>query len=88
MTQTQDYLHKIRAFGFRDGTFKDDAGREVSFKQLVIHVEIDGQIEELILSGNNAPKPRLLQSLLRGASTVPGASPEDEAADRFFGNQQ
>jgi hypothetical protein len=64
------YKDKIVDFGFRDGSFKNDSGENVDYKQLILKLNIDGDIEELVLSGANAPKPTLLNTILKGANVA------------------
>jgi hypothetical protein len=63
------YKEKLVDFGFKAGSFKNDTGETVDFKQVVIKVEIDGDIEELVISGASAPKPNLLNTILKGAKS-------------------
>lgn len=59
--------HKLVDFGFKSGTFKGDDGRDVDYTQTILRANIDGDIEEFVLSGQNPIKPKLLKTLLKGA---------------------
>lgn len=64
------YKNKIVDFGLKAGSFKNDAGEQIDYKQVVLKAEIDGDIEEIVLSGANPVKPALLGTILKGASPV------------------
>jgi len=63
--------HKITDFGFKTGTFKGDDGRDIDYTTLVVRIVVDGKTEDLPLSGQNAIKPSLLRTVLRGVTNVP-----------------
>lgn len=72
MAEYQSYIHKLKDFGFRQGEFKDETGKTVAYSQVAIRVQLDGDIEELVISGNGAPKPALLRTVLKGADGSAG----------------
>lgn len=63
----RSYLHKIKDIGIDAGTFKNDKGEDVAYRSLVMEIVIDGSVEKINLSGASAPKPALLEPLLKSA---------------------
>lgn len=71
---------KIVDFGFKTGSFTPDGQSEaINYTSLVIKVNIDGNIEELPLSGANALKPAMLRTVLRSIK-------DTEPVQDFLGN--
>jgi len=66
------YKNRLNDFGFRSGSFSNESGEVVNYEQLVIKCEIDGDIEEIVLSGGSAPKPKMLKTILKGARPQDG----------------
>lgn len=69
MAIERSYINKIKDFGIDSGSFKNDNGETVAYRSLVIEVMIDGSIEKINLSGNSAPKPALLETILRSVQS-------------------
>lgn len=60
--------NKIKDFGFRSGSFTPQGENDaISYVQVVLTYEIDGEEEEVVLSGQNPTKPKVLRQMLRGA---------------------
>ena len=80
MADFVSYKNRIHDFGFKSGSFKNESGETVDYKQTVLVVDFEGEKEEIVLSGGTAPKPKVLQVMLRGASktTVSGNMLEDD----------
>jgi len=64
------FIDKLVDFGLEDGEFKNDKGETISYKTVVARVEIDGEVEDLPLSGSNALKPKVLNLMLKSAKTI------------------
>lgn len=76
----KSYKNRIEDFGIKQGSFVNDTGERVNYKQTVLILSIDGDSEEIVLSGKSAPSPKVLGAMLRGASktTVSGNMLDDE----------
>jgi len=59
-------LNKVTDIGFKTGKFKSDDGSEIDYTSLFLKVMVDGNIQEIPLSGNSAIKPKLLALILSG----------------------
>lgn len=66
----KSYKNKLVDFGVNRDSFKNDAGENVEYAQVVLRVQLDGDVEDIVLSGQTAPKPKLLSSILKGSDTV------------------
>lgn len=66
----KSYKNKVVDFGIKSDSFKNDAGEIIDYSQIVVVLELDGDREEIVLSGDKAPKPKLLNSILKGADNV------------------
>lgn len=73
MDNFTSYKHKLVDFGIKNGEFEGDDGKKVKFKQIVLRVDLDGDVEDIALSGQKAPTPAMLGLLLRGATGEPEA---------------
>jgi len=65
----QSFIDKIIDFGMKDESFKNDSGETINYVQPFIILEIDGEHEEIILSGASAPKPKMLRLALKSAKS-------------------
>lgn len=67
----ESYLNRIVDFGFKSGTFTPDGQSDaINYIQTVLVYEIDGEREELVLSGQTPPKPKNVKAMLRGADKL------------------
>lgn len=66
----KSYSNKLIDFGIKRDSFKNDAGENVEYSQVVARIELDGDVEEILLSGNNAPRPKIVESLLKAGEIV------------------
>lgn len=66
----KSYKGKIADFGIKAGSFTDETGRLVDYKQTVLVISYDGDTEEIVLSGKTAPTPKILGAMLRGADKL------------------
>lgn len=69
MAEFKSFKNKIVDFGTKAASFKGDDGKTVDYTQVVLTVQLEGSNEEIVLSGVNAPKPKLLQTILRCRSS-------------------
>lgn len=67
------YKHKLVDFGVKNAEFDGEDGKKVKFKQTVLRVDLDGDVEDIALSGQKAPSPVMLALILRGATGEPEA---------------
>lgn len=67
MAQDKSYLNKLKDLIIRNGEFKNDDGEQIAYKQVVLQIVSDGDVEEIVISGKNAPNPKTLNLLLKGA---------------------
>lgn len=82
MSIERSYLHKLNDFGIVSGTFKNDSGENVNYRSVVIELQTDDGLEIITLSGSGAPKPALLETILK---SVKSADTSDNAGG-FLGN--
>ena len=66
----KSYKNKLVDFGIKRDSFKNDAGENVEYSQVVARIELDGDVEEILLSGQTAPKAKIVESLLKAGETV------------------
>lgn len=67
MAEFKSYKSKLVDFGIKSDSFKDDSGDQVDYKQVVVRLSIDGDVEDIVLSGKSAPTPKIFQAILGGA---------------------
>lgn len=65
MAIERSYLNKLKDFGIDSGQFTNDSGEKVSYRSIVIEVQTEDGIEKITLSGSNAPKASLLETILK-----------------------
>lgn len=70
MTQIKSYIDRIIDFGIVEDEFKNDAGENIKYKQTVVRVEVGGEVEDIVLSGTNAIKPKFLALTLKSAKVI------------------
>lgn len=68
MTETS-YLDRVTDFVIRSDEFTNDKGETIKYKQIVLKVEVDGEEEELVLSGSNPMKPKFVELTLKSAKS-------------------
>lgn len=64
------FKNRLHDFGIKSGSFTNDAGENIQYKQIVAVVQFEGEPEEIVLSGNSAPRPKAFGAMLRGADKV------------------
>lgn len=63
----KSYKNKLVDFGIEVGTFQNEKGEEIKYKSTVIRIDIDGEVEDIKLSGKNAIVPKFLELSLKSA---------------------
>lgn len=69
MSVERSYLGKLTDFGIESGQFTGDSGEKVNYRSIVIEVQTQDGVEKIILSGANAPKPSLLETILKSVKS-------------------
>jgi len=60
-------LNKVTDIGFKSGRFVPEGQTDaIDYTTLVLRIVVDGNVEEIPLSGASAIKPKLLKTLLAG----------------------
>lgn len=73
----RSYKDRIIDFGIIDGDFTQN-GENIKYKSVVLRVEVDGEVEDLMLSGASAQKPRLLELTLKSSKKNPSFVDSDD----------
>lgn len=66
----QSYKNKVEDLIVVRDSFKADDGKTVNYAQVILHVRVNGETEEIFLSGASAPKPQTIELLLKSAQSV------------------